>query len=193
MHLPEPDLDWYLDHVVVPSGPQQRTVGPILAWEGAWQAEVNALASRDAAPALRRALDVAVRQGFVLTRAQGRACGLTDAALRSLVRRGTWCACSYGVLGVVTVSDLDTADATSRAGTDRRRHAVVAAAAALRHPGHVISGVSAAVLHGLPLLRVPVTPELTAADPATPGRRRRSMCARPRWSPRTSQTGSGHP
>jgi hypothetical protein len=85
------------DHVVVQSGLQRRAVGPILAWEGSWQAEVNALSRRDAGPALRGALELAVGQGFVLTRTQARGCGLPDAAVRSLVRRGVWCTCSYGV------------------------------------------------------------------------------------------------
>ncbi|PZS20446.1 MAG: hypothetical protein DLM57_01735 [Pseudonocardiales bacterium] len=172
---PEPDVDWYLDHVVVPSGLHRRPVGPILAWEGSWQAEVNALARLDAGPALRRALNLAVGQGFVLTRAQARTCGLPDASVRSLVRRGVWCACAYGVLGVVTVPQLDTAEARVRVDADRRRHALAAAAGALRHPGHVVSGASAAVLHGLPLLHTPIAAQLTAAAPATPGVRRKVL------------------
>lgn len=172
----EPDLDWYLDHVVVPSGPQRRAVGPALAWEGSWQAEVNALARRPARPALRGALNLATRQGFVLTRAQARACGLSDAEVRSLVRRGTWRACGYGVLGVLAwTDDGEGNDAAARAEAKRRLHAMTAVAAALRHPGHVISGPSAAVLHGLPLRAVPAAAQLTAAQPATPGMRRRVL------------------
>jgi len=107
----------------------------------------------------------------VLTRAQARACGLADAVVRRLVRRGVWWACSYGVVGVVTVPAHSTADATAHADSERRRHALAAAAAALRRHEHVVSGPSAAVLHGLPMLRVPPTVQLTAAEPATPGAR----------------------
>ena len=44
------------------------------------------------------------------------------------------------------------------------------AAAALAHPGHVVSGRSAAVLHGLPTLAVPDTPQLTTYEDAGLGR-----------------------
>jgi hypothetical protein len=170
----EPDPDWYLDHVVVPAGPRRRHVGPALAWEGSWQAEVNAITRRAAGPALRRALTLAAGQGFVLTRAQARDCGLPDAAVRTLVRRRDWWACAYGALAVVAVPESVPGDAVAVADADRRRHALAAAAAATRHSGHVISGASAAVLHGLPLRRVPAMAELTAAEPATPGTRRRA-------------------
>jgi hypothetical protein len=50
-------------------------------------------------------------------------------------------------------------------------HALAVAAAALARPGHVISGASAAVLHGLPLLRAPTQLVLTASDPSRMGSR----------------------
>jgi len=53
----------------------------------------------------------------------------------------------------------------------RARHAVLAAAAALGRPGHVVSGRSAAILHGLPTFAGPDVPELTGPPDATPGRR----------------------
>jgi hypothetical protein len=61
-------------------------------------------------------------------------------------------------------------------GTDsflalRRRHALAAAAAALRRRGQVVSGRSAAILHGLPTELVPPVSELTVAPPTTLGNR----------------------
>lgn len=201
----ERDPDWYLDHVVVPSGPQRRTIGPALAWEGSWQAEVNALTRRAAHPALRRALNLAAGQGFVLTRGQARACGLPDSAVRALVRRREWRGCGYGTLSVVAApmaarvaaprattatASVAAPDVAASADAARRRHALAATAGALRHPGHVVSGPSAAVLHGLPLRRVPAVVELTAAEPATPGLRRQVL-VRPATLPETrSPTGS---
>ena len=41
MHLP--DLDWFLDHVVVPSDIERRPVGPVRAWQGWWAAAAHRL------------------------------------------------------------------------------------------------------------------------------------------------------
>lgn len=133
----EPDPDWYLDHVVVPSGPDRRPIGPALAWEGSWQAEVNALARCAAHPALRRVLKLASGQGFVLTRGQARACGLPDSAVRRLVRRREWRVCGYGTLSVVAApvaarraarvtAPLPVPDAAASADAARRGHALAA-------------------------------------------------------------------
>ncbi len=172
-----PDLDWYLDHVVVPGGPDHASVGPIRAWQAAWTARAWELAARSA-PALSQA----VGQGFVLTRRQARAAGVSDAEQRRLVRNGTWSTPRYGVLAVVAVAD-DTQPAggvTAPAGGavpdhtaagDDTRLALAATAAALVRPGQVISHRSAAVVHGLPLLTRPKTPELTGCPRSTLGQR----------------------
>jgi very-short-patch-repair endonuclease len=148
-----PDLDWYLDHVVVPGGPTHEPVGPIRAAEAAWAAR-----ARELSPNGDAAARAAVAQGFVPTPAQARAAGLADTVVRGRVRRGEWDRPRHGVLSVVPTRD-DT------------RLAVAATAAALVRPGHVISHRSAAVLHGLPLLGRPDMPELTGPADATHGRR----------------------
>ena len=53
----------------------------------------------------------------------------------------------------------------------RRRHALLAAAAALLRPDQVVSGASAAIVHGLPTLAVPAQAAVTARRPDTLGRR----------------------
>jgi hypothetical protein len=55
--------------------------------------------------------------------------------------------------------------------TARRRCAVAASAAVLGRPGHVVSGRSAALLHGLPLFRLPPSPEVTDREQNGLGRR----------------------
>jgi hypothetical protein len=52
-------------------------------------------------------------------------------------------------------------DDSARLQEERRRHAVLCAGSALRRPREVVSGRSAAVLHGLPTMLVPANPELT--------------------------------
>jgi hypothetical protein len=53
----------------------------------------------------------------------------------------------------------------------RRRHALTAAAVALRRPDHHVAAASAAVLHGLPLLEPAGLPQLVTGTNATLGRR----------------------
>lgn len=72
-----------------------------------------------------------------------------------------------GFVGVLDVRD----DASSAHVVERRRHALTAAAACLARPGHAVTGLSAAILHGLPTLAVPDRPELTEARAPTRGRR----------------------
>ena len=43
-----PDPDWYLDHVVLPRGPEGGRLGPMRAWQGEWRA--RALELRRIAP-----------------------------------------------------------------------------------------------------------------------------------------------
>jgi len=151
-----PDPDWYLDHVVLPRGPEGGRLGPIRGRQGEWQA--RALELRRIAPdgPVAGAVDQALRQGFVLRRRQALSAGLTESHLRRLVRRGTWSLPRHGVLGVLPRSDA--IDGSLRA-----------TAAALVRPGHVISHRSAALLYGLPLLATPHAPELTALRASTLG------------------------
>ena len=148
-----PDPDWYLDHVVVPAGPDRSPVGPVRAWQAQWAARARELASRG-----DDLLDLAAGQGFVLTRSQARAHGVSDAEVRRLLRNGTWTSPRFGVVAIIP-------DARGVGP------AVAATAAVLVRPEHVISHRSAAVLHGLPLLRLPMIPEVTAVVPSTLGRR----------------------
>lgn len=142
-----PDPDWYLDHVVLPID-AAGFIGPIRTWQADWAARARELRANAAGP-LGEAVDRALRQGFVLRRHQLRACGVADTTVRRLVRRGTWTAPRRGIVALVA------------AGT-ATGPALAACAAAVCRPGHIISHRSAAVLHGLPLLDVPSTPELTA-------------------------------
>lgn len=127
-----------------------------------------------AEPALR----LAARQGFVLTRDQLRACGQDEAAIRRELRRGTLWSPRRSILAVVVLPEPDADDVPGRRFAERRRAALAATAAALANGGHVVSGRSAAVLHGLPLFREPDQPQLTAAAPVTMGRRG-GLLARP--------------
>jgi very-short-patch-repair endonuclease len=101
-------------------------------------------------------VSAAAESGFVLMPDQLRGVGLTRQTARTLVRRGTWTRAAYGAVAPIDVADDDPYLVV------RRRHALAAAAAARRRPGHVVSGRSAAVLHGLPTFEVPDRPELTA-------------------------------
>lgn len=159
------DLDWYLDNVVVPSGIERRPIGPVRAWQGSWEA-LAARLERDAdegptGEVTRRALT----QGFVVTRAQALVGGLTTADLRRAAAQGSWTRCGHGVLAVTAPEDDD------HFGLQRRHHALVAAGSVLRRTEHVIAGASAAILHGLPVRRVPDQPDLIARHDTTTGRR----------------------
>lgn len=152
-----PELDWYLDHVVLPS---RALVGMARSRQATWDARARELsAAADASTGA--ALEVALAQGFVLTLGQARAAGLSNPDVRRLVRRGAWGAPHRGVLSVL------------RPHTGSDRHVLTATAAALARPGHAISGPSAAVVHGLPLLRWPKRIVLTAAAPSRMGARGR--------------------
>jgi very-short-patch-repair endonuclease len=152
-----PDLDWYVDHVVVPGGPDGGRAGPIRSWQVSWATLAGRLRREDGT-ARGRAVARALSRGFVLTRAQARSAGLADAEVRRLIRAGTWSAPYYGVLAVTAPPD------------DRQRHALAATAVALARAA-CVSGPSAAVLHGLPLLREPGPVVLTTAKRLRMGRR----------------------
>ncbi|HEY3713966.1 MAG TPA: hypothetical protein VGL39_05510 [Jatrophihabitantaceae bacterium] len=142
-----PDSDWYLDHVVLPTE-EAGFVGPIRTWQADWATRARELTDGATDRSMRDVMDRALRQGFVLRRHQVRACVVADATVRRLIRAGIWSAPRRDVVAVVTPSPA----------IDR---AIAACAAAVCRPGHVISHRSAAVLHGLPQIELPPTPELT--------------------------------
>jgi very-short-patch-repair endonuclease len=108
---------------------------------------------------------LARRQGFVISSAQLAGLGVSRQRARTLVRRGVWSAPAIGVLAPLDVRSPDT-----HLGA-RRWAALAASAAALRRRDEVVSGRSAAILHGLPVYRTPVRPELTTLQSARLGRR----------------------
>jgi hypothetical protein len=170
MRIDDPtDLDWYIDNVVVPSGPERRKVGRVLAWQGSWNALAHRLVvAADDSP-VGDATRLALGQGFVLTRAQARSLGLSDPATRRLLRRGAWTSCGQSCIAVVPASWFPTEDEKSDERA-RRVHALRAAAAVLRRTDHVVATASAAIVHGLPVLDVPPRPELFTAADVTSGR-----------------------
>ncbi|HZC72320.1 MAG TPA: hypothetical protein VE442_16615 [Jatrophihabitans sp.] len=160
----DPDPDWYLDNVLINAAPgrfdrvdQSRV--PTREWRVWWQRQWRSLGG-DVASAIAR------DQGFVLTVHQLGMCGWAEHDLRREIRRGSWWSPCWGAASPVVV-------APSKDGylDARRRHAIASAAAALLRPGQVVSGRSAAILHGLPTTHVPQAPELTVAPPTTLGRR----------------------
>ena len=159
------DLDWYLDNVVVPSGPQRRAVGPVRAWQGWWLARAHLLRSETGLH--DTAVGHALAQGFVLSWAEARQCGVPNATIRRLVRQGTWHSVGRGWVAVLPAAELGADSRLAR----RRLHALQATAAATRRTDHTVAASSAAVLHGLPLLTEPTSPGLAAAAGTTFGRR----------------------
>ena len=133
-------------------------VGPARAWEQAWAETADLLASRAS-----QAVLVALGQGFVLTHAQARDAGCSNADIRRLVYRREWSVPHRSVLSVLPPGDGSSPDGT--------RIEVRAAAAALVRPGCAISHTSAAAAYGLPFFGGGDRPELTSADiPATADR-----------------------
>lgn len=161
----EPDPDWYLDNVLVHATPdrvERVSLTPTQSWR-AWWRKVWDRADHDLASRIAR------EQGFVLTTAQLRACGWADHDLRREIRRGTWTAPARGVASPVVIAE----DGDRFLGA-RRRHALASTATSLKRRGQVVSGRSAATLHGLPTLAPPAVPELTVAPPTTMGHRSRA-------------------
>jgi very-short-patch-repair endonuclease len=154
-----PDPEWYLDNVLAHATPGRWMLveeGPAAAWQRWWaaQAEGDGVLS-----SLLR------RQGFVIAPGQLPTIGMSRQRARTLVCRGVWAAAARGTWAPIDLRD-------PRAHVEaRRRHAVRSSALARRRPGHVVSGRSAAVLHGLPTFAVPRDVELTALADARPGRR----------------------
>jgi very-short-patch-repair endonuclease len=161
VEIPEPD--WFLDNVLATAGRDRRVLGPASDWQRSWREEFSRLQIvRDGAT--ETVLPLAATQGYVLSRAQAMAAGVPPSTVRRLVRRGSWQRVRYGVLAIVGT------DGGSGLIEQRRRHALDAAAGALIRPDHVVSARSAAVLHGLPVRRLPESAELTARPVRSGGR-----------------------
>ncbi|HZC71149.1 MAG TPA: DUF559 domain-containing protein [Jatrophihabitans sp.] len=142
-----PDPDWYLDNVLVHAEPGIARVpspGPAAQWQAWWQRHAAALGSP------------AATQGFVVGSGQVEALGSSRQTARTAVRQGRWTAPGHGSVAPIDIRD------ERWFLVARRGHALACAAAVLRRPGYVVSGRSAAILHGLPTFDIPSRPELTA-------------------------------
>lgn len=137
--------------------------GGTTMWHDMWQRRVADL-RETSDPVLAAAHRDALRHGFVITRAEALRCGIDDVDIRRYVRRGRWWRPARGALAVVAVVDAGP-------DADNQRHALRSCAAALVRRNHVISGRSAAVLHGLPVFRLPELPETTCLLDSTEGNR----------------------
>lgn len=155
-----PDPDWYFDNVLAYAQPGRAELllpGPAEQWQSWWRAKVDESALAH----------VAAAHGFVLTTRQLADLGLTRAATRAAVRRGQWTSAGYGRIAPIDVLDDDPPAWLAA----RRKHALLASGSALTRADHVISGASAAVLHGLPTLAQPQAPQLTETHTDVMGRR----------------------
>jgi very-short-patch-repair endonuclease len=152
-----PDPDWNLDNVLAQAAPgvSRAELLPIAAWRSAWESWPCGT------DPLRR---LAGKQGFAVTTAQLRAAGCLEHDLRREVRRGNWWVPARGTASPVVIDGDDFLAV-------RRRHAITSAAAVLVRPDHVASAASAAIMHGLPTMRVPELPVLTSESPDWLGRR----------------------
>jgi hypothetical protein len=112
---------------------------------------------------------LAAQQGFAVTTSQIKAHGWGDNDIRRWKRAQQWCSPRRGVHSPV-VTEAGAAEHVRA----RRNYALRCTAAALNRPGQVISGRGAGVLHGVPVLWLPVRPELTVAAEQTLGRRTRA-------------------
>ncbi|TAM84531.1 MAG: DUF559 domain-containing protein [Jatrophihabitans sp.] len=143
-----PDPQWYADHVLVHAEPGGGRVRPGTAasWRAWWR-------EPDHRPQVRSPAELSVA-------------GFSTRHTRTRVARGVWTAAGHGYTAALDVR------APSSHLAARRRHALGCAAAVRRRPGHVVSGRSAAILHGLPTVAVPRLPELTAPTQVSLGRDR---------------------
>lgn len=150
-----PDPKWYLDNVLVHASPGGGSVrlGAAAQWTAWW-------ADQSTKELARYGI------GFVLSASERAVAGISRQTARTRVRKGEWVGAGYGFVAPVEIAD-DRAFVVAR-----RRHTLRAAAAARRRPGHVVSGRSAAILHGLPTFRVPLRPELTEPYSVVLGRAR---------------------
>jgi very-short-patch-repair endonuclease len=133
--------------------PVQLVRPPVAEWRDWW----TGLAELD-----DDIVRTALRHGFVLTTAECQTLGISRARARNEVRQGRWTDAGRGVVAPVDIRD------TSHAEPDpwleaRRRHALTCAGSAVRRPQLVMSGRSAATLHGLPVSTLPDRPEVTVS------------------------------
>ena len=151
-----PDAEWYVD-VPADATPGANPVEllPAAAWHGWWHTQ---------AEGDHPLIQLARRQGFVVTTRQLRTAGWLDHDLRREMRRGSWWVPGRGVASPVVIDGDDFV-------AIRRRHAIRSSAAALAQSDHIVSGVSGAILHGLPTMSVPKVPELMSMRPDWLGRR----------------------
>jgi hypothetical protein len=133
----------------------------VTEWQRWWQKQADELADD---PATRLAL----RHGFVVRTDALLAAGWSHNDIRRAVRRGMWSRPAHGALSPVVLAGTTHEDV-------RRRHALQSAAGSLLRPDHVVSEVSAAIVHGLPTLAVPDQPVLTTRGLDAPGRRRGAL------------------
>jgi very-short-patch-repair endonuclease len=150
--------DWYFEHILFdasPGPPARLALGPAAQWRRWWE-------QRATESELFRA---AAGHGFVLGVGDQRRLGVSRSTARTAVRRGRWLAAGHGVVAPLSV------DGGSRFVVERRRHALSAAAAVLAQPARVVCGRSAAILHGLPTMSVPLLPEVARCGNARLGRR----------------------
>jgi very-short-patch-repair endonuclease len=131
---------------------------PAASWQRWWQTSHGELAASEIGRLARA-------QGFAALTAQLWALGWQRHDLRRELRRGAMISVGHGVVSPVDVSDVD------EYLVRRRRAALAATGAVLVRPGHVVSGRSAAVLHGLPTMAVPTSAEMTAPTQDTLGSR----------------------
>jgi very-short-patch-repair endonuclease len=127
------------------------SLGPVRAAQQRWRSTADELLRTSGSEA--NAVQLAMAQGFVLTRADARACGLAERDARRLVRRKSWTSPRHGVLTPLP----PTGDGPSGSGPE-----LAATAAALVWSDTVISYASGAALHCLPLLAPPGPPAMTA-------------------------------
>lgn len=165
--------DWYFENVVYFAEPGAPTeVSPGERWRGWWRL----LADRATDPAhdlARRQPEVslAAKQGFVLTTAQASELGFSRAQTRTRLASGVWTSPRAGVIAPIDLRGKPTDIGADPWVIERRRHALSATAAALCNPTQVISGRSAAVLHGLPTFEGMSRPVLTVSPSTTDGQR----------------------
>lgn len=153
--------------------PDETASSPVAAWRAAWETQSRQLLGADQSNDESILMQVAVRQGFVVTRGQIRV--VCDAnVLRRRLRAGDWFQVARGVTAVITDPAPPSTTATSDAQNLlrlRQRHVLVGCAQHLLRRHHVLSGVTAAIVHGLPTRRIPVLAQLTARSTHTPGAR----------------------
>lgn len=154
-----PDPTWYFENALYFAEPGHAPAadGPARRWREWWRQQA---AGPD--PVVR----AAAGHGFVLDGAELERLGISRQRRRTAVARGDWSSPARGMFAPVRIDD-----GAGPFSVARRRHALAAAAGARSGHGEVVSGRSAAILHGLPTVGIPVRPELTTPGRTALGRR----------------------